>query len=497
MKFGLRTALAAVAAVTLAIWLFRGEPAPDVRVGSKSFTESKVLAELARLLAEHAGATAIAEDLGGTQVVWSALRSGEIDAYVDYTGTIHREIYADETLQDDDELRQRLQRDGVHATQFLGFSNSYRLGMKEQTAERLGIRTVADLAAHEELRYGMGNEFLERADGWPALRQAFGLKGEVVGLDHQLAYQALEAGDLDVVDIYSTDPAIAVHGLRVLEDDFFPRYDALLLYRAELEQTHPEVVAQWRRLEGAINESAMLKLNEAVEVHGEQEPLVAAAFARGALDVETDVKERTLWDRLNETTRGHLWLVLSSLTAAILVAVPLGVLAAKRPRLGQVIVTSAEIVQTIPGLALLVFLSAALQRLSLPSLREPPVIIALFLYSLLPVLRNTMAGIQGIPPRLIESAQALGLSSRDQLLQIELPLAAKTILAGIKTTAVINVGYATLGGLIGARCYGEPIMAGLRKNSPDLMLEGAVPAALMALLVKALFELAERRMRHG
>ncbi|MGD2113086.1 MAG: ABC transporter permease, partial [Gammaproteobacteria bacterium] len=124
----------------------------------------------------------------------------------------------------------------------------------------------------------------------------------------------------------------------------------------------------------------------------------------------------------------------------------------------------------------------------------PPAIVALFLYSLLPIIRNTYAGLRDIPPAIIESAEALGLPARARLRLVELPLATRAILAGIKTAAVINVGTATLGALIGAGGYGQPILTGIRLDDTALILQGAIPAAVLALLVQGLFELVERRL---
>jgi osmoprotectant transport system permease protein len=188
----------------------------------------------------------------------------------------------------------------------------------------------------------------------------------------------------------------------------------------------------------------------------------------------------------------HMFLVVTSLTAGILVAVPLGVIAAKRKQWEHLILSTAEILQTIPGLALLVLLIPVVRKIGLPGTGPAPVIVALFLYSLLPIIRNTYTGMRDIPHTLRESAAVLGLTPWASLMQVEQPMASRLILAGIKTTAVMNVGFATLGGLIGAGGFGQPISAGLTKNSLSLMMEGAIPAAILALVVKALFEIAER-----
>jgi len=149
------------------------------------------------------------------------------------------------------------------------------------------------------------------------------------------------------------------------------------------------------------------------------------------------------------------------------------------------------VLQTIPSLALLVFMVWALRG----KLGAEPAIIALFLYSLLPIVRNTYAGLHDIPIGARESAEALGLPPFERLRRIELPMASRSILAGIKTSAVINVGNATLGGLIGAGGYGQPIFEGLRRNDlTEIFVQGALPAAVMALAVQGLFELAERSL---
>jgi osmoprotectant transport system permease protein len=190
--------------------------------------------------------------------------------------------------------------------------------------------------------------------------------------------------------------------------------------------------------------------------------------------------------RLERNTLAHLALVAVSLSAAILLAVPAGILAARRERLGQVILSVTGVIQTIPSLALFVFM------IPLLGIGGPPAAVALFLYSLLPIVRNTHAGLKDISPAVRESAEALGLPPGARLRLVELPIAARSILAGIKTSAVINVGTATLGALIGAGGYGQPILTGIRLDDVGLILEGAVPAAVLALLVQGVFELAER-----
>jgi osmoprotectant transport system permease protein len=351
------------------------------------------------------------------------------------------------------------------------------------------------------LRFGFTNEFMDRGDGWPGLRDRYRLpQTDVAGLDHDLALRALNDGSIDLTDLYSTDAEIAYYGFRVLEDDlgYFPRYDAVFLYRADLERRAPAIVAALAALAGTIAEPRMVEMNRSVKIDQEPESAVAAAFLAETFETEVAAPAvETFAQRQRRLLGEHLFLVVVSLVMAIVVSVPMGIAAARRPRAGQVILAAVGIVQTIPALALLVLL------MPLPWPRPDPrpdvmgigtetAIAALFLYSLLPIVRNTHAGLVGIDPSIRETAEALGLSARARLLRIELPLASRTILAGIKTAAVINVGFATLGALIHAGGYGQPILTGLRLDRLDLILEGALPAAILAVATQLLFELAER-----
>ncbi|MBB03586.1 MAG: amino acid ABC transporter permease [Planctomyces sp.] len=463
----------------------------DMTVGSKAFTESVVLAEICATLAEQDGANVRhVRELGGTRVMWDALRAGEIDVYPEYTGTIEQEIYQGQSFASQDELKAALQRDGIVMSESLGFNNTYALGMRRDRARELGIETISDLREHPDLRLGFSNEFLDRGDGWPSVRAAYQLpQQKVTGLEHTLAYEALRNGGLDIIDLYATDPQIVADDLLVLTDDLkhFPQYDAVLLFRKDFANRKPALTRALLQLDGTISEQRMAELNRQVQLDRKSEHNVAAAFVHEQFGYETTRETSTLSSRLATTTAQHLWLVSISLLAAIVVAIPAGVISARNRLAGQLILGFTEIVQTIPGLALLVLIGILFVHVGLPMVSPWPVIVALFLYSLLPIVRNTLAGLDGIPTSLQESAAVLGLTEWNRLWRIELPLASPYILTGIKTTAVINVGYAALGGLIGAGGYGQPIMTGLRLNNTQLMLEGAIPAAVLALVVKFLF----------
>ena len=465
--------------------------AQQIAVGSKKFTEGVILGEMAtQWLASQGFDTVHRAELGGTQFLWQALLSGDIDIYPEYTGTLLEEILAGRNVALE-ELPAVLETYGVRMTAPLGFNDTYALGMNEERAEALGIRAISDLRDHPDLRFGFSNEFMDRSDGWPSLRIAYNLPQTFVrGMDNDLAYQGLETGSIDVTDLYSTAAEIAAYGLRVLDDEraHFPEYQAVYLYRIDLDERAPEAVALLKRLEGTISEEEMTALNARAVLDKVSEPRVAADFLNERFDLEQEiiVQEETFWSRLWRHTKDHLLLVTVSLLAAILVAIPLGVIAAKVTSVEQVILGTVGVIYTIPSLALLVFM------IPLLGIGGPPAMVALFLYSLLPIVRNTHAGLKDIPGPLLESAEALGLPPMARLRQIELPLAARSILAGIQTSAVINVGTATLGALIGAGGYGQPILTGIRLNDTGLILQGAVPAAMLALVVQGLFALAER-----
>lgn len=463
---------------------------PEIRVGSKVFTESVILGEVATQLAVSSGARAVhRRQLGGTRILWSALLAGEIDLYPEYTGTISEEILAGSDVRGEEAIRAALLEKGIHMSRPLGFNDTYAIGMKESLAAKLGVRTLSDLRKAPDLRFGFSNEFMDRKDGWRGLRERYGLpQKDVRGLDHDLAYRGLEAGTIDATDLYSTDAEVMYYTLRVLEDDlaYFPAYQAVWLYRADLERRAPRVVDVLGRLEGRISAPEMVAMNARAKLEKVPEGTVASEFLATKLAVATVSREEGFSGRLARRTFEHLGLVVLSLGAAILVSVPLGILAAGDARIGQTILGILGIVQTIPSLALLVFM------IPLLGIGAPPAIFALFLYSLLPIVRNTFTGLRDIPLPIRESAAALGLPRAARLRLIELPMASRSILAGIKTSAVINVGTATLGALIGAGGYGQPILTGIRLDNVRLILEGAVPAAILALGVQALFELAER-----
>ncbi|MBS2033232.1 MAG: ABC transporter permease subunit [Deltaproteobacteria bacterium] len=475
------------ARVALALTLLGGcTRAPTVVVGSKKFTESVLIGELATRLLVDQGVPARHEaQLGGTRILWDALVAGRVDVYPEYTGTLCQEIL--HSACDEATLRRELAERHLVMTRSLGFADNYVLAVRRDVAERLGLRTISDLAAHPELRFGFSEEFLARADGWPALRARYRLpQRDVRGLDHDLAWRGLDAGKLDVVDAYSTDAEVRAYRPVLLVDNLhqFTDYEAVLLYRDTLDRTARDALSH---LVGAIDTEAMAAMNARARLDKEPEARVAAEFAarRFGIAAAAPVEREGRWHRIGQRAVEHLVLVAIAMAFAIVLGVPLGIAAARRRRLGQFILGATGLVQTIPSLALLVFM------IPIFGIGTRPALVALSVYSLLPIVRNTVAGLEGIAPALRESAAAIGLSPRQRLRLVELPLAMPSIVAGVQTAAVITVGTATLGALIGAGGFGQPILTGIRLDDTRLILEGAIPAAVMALAVQALFALVE------
>ena len=459
-------------------------------IGSKKFTESVILGWMGTHLIRSEDLSAThREELGGSRFLWEALLRGDIDAYPEYTGTLLREILAGTDVTRAT-LADTLSQYGVAMTQPLGFNNTYALGMRADHADSLGLRTIGDLRDHPNLSFGFTNEFMDRGDGWPSLKAAYDLPQSARGIDHDIAYRGLRSGELDLIDLYSTDAEIERYDLRVLDDTrgHFPSYQAVFLYRRDLGARAPAAINALTRLEGQISADTMQALNARSAIDQVDEARVAANFVNRTLGLAATSDPDTRVERLRRYTTDHLVLVGLSLGFAVLLGLPLGIVAAKRRILGPGILAVVGIIYTIPALALLAMMVPPL------GLGRVPAVTALTLYSLLPIVWTTYTGLKDLPGPLLESAEALGLSAAATLWRVELPLAARSILAGIKIAVIINIGAATLGALIGAGGYGQPILTGIRRANLGLILEGTVPAAVLTLLLLAVLEGVERAL---
>lgn len=471
----------------------------QVTVGSKAFTEGYVLAELiSKTIESHS--TELRVDrrfgMGGTGVLFEALKRGEISLYPEYTGTIAKEILKEPTLQGVSEIRSALIPLGFNISDSLGFNNTYALALRKEVAKKYQITKISDLKnASVPIRIAFSHEFMNRKDGYPGLERDYRLpKRSIHAVSHSLAYEAIGKGQIDLTDVYSTDAKIHKLNLVLLEDDrrFFPVYEAVILAREDWIRRFPDTWEHLRSLEGKLSQEEMIHLNGLVDLDKKSFSEVVTLFLGDRSQTHLNpllksqlkplLKEPSLLVEIWRLTLEHLQLVLISTGVSIVIGIPLGLLAARIYGLGQGILLFSSFVQTIPSLALLCFLIPWF------GIGMKPALVALILYGLLPIVLNTYTGIKSIDPALLEMSRALGLTPSQQIRKVELPLASVSILTGVKASAIIGIGTATLAALIGAGGYGVPIVAGLAINDIPTILKGAVPSAGMALCAHLFFE---------
>lgn len=496
-----------VAVMTSAPWVSArrqaaGDGGRPVVVGSKPFGESYLLAELFAQLLEARGLPVRRTfGLGGTEIIFPALRQGAIDVFPEYTGSgllviLKAPPVSDPAAVFDLVSREFARQYDVRWLAPLGFENTYAMSIRTEMAERLGLRTLSDFAqVSGDMRAGFTADFIGLPDGLPGLRAAYGLAPKTVSaLAPAVKYQALVDGQVDIIDAYSTDGLLARYPLTVLVDDrhFFPPYDAAAVVRGALARERPAAVAALSELSGRLDVTRMRALNARVETNGESvatvahDALVALALVAGtaspaapATPREQTSLARYLWERraaIGAMSLRHLWLAGVSLAAAMLVGVTGGV-ALSRTRWAEPVTRGVGLLQTVPGIALLAFMLPVL------GIGTAPAVAALFLYSLYPIVRNTVTGVRGADRGVIDAADALGMTSWQVLTWVRVPLAIPVIMAGIRTAAVINVGTATLAAFVGGGGLGDPIVAGLALADSRMVLSGAIPAAALAVLV--------------
>ena len=457
-----------------------------ITIGSKNFSENYLLSEIMAQSLELEGFTVDRKfGLGGTLVCYEALVRGEIDVYAEYTGTLSQVILKTKNLKPEIAgLNTSVSRLGLQVLDSFGFNNTYAMAMKEKLAFEKGITQISHLADHPELLLGFSLEFLNREDGWPGMASIYSLTGKPVGIEHGLAYQAIDEGTIDVTDAYSTDGELSRYTLAILDDDrgYFPQYLAVPFVRSDLPDGARDILV---RLTGRIDNQRMLELNSRTTVDGKSFAEVASEFIREENLGETEIEDRLVSSILHNSIT-HLKLTIIALALGCLFGLPLGILVYRNRSASRATVYVAGLLQTVPSIALLALM------IPLFGIGEWPAIVALFLYSLLPILRNTVTALVTIDPLLKRVAEAIGLSRWEQLRHVLLPMSLPNILAGIRTAAIISIGTATLAAFIGAGGLGEPIVTGLALNDTNLILQGALPAAGLAIMAELFFELLER-----
>ncbi len=461
--------------------------AEKITVGGKVFNEGYILSEIiAQLLEDNGYEVTRTFGLGGTLVCSNALKAGEIDVYPEYTGTISEAIL-DEPVNSDGELQTALAAMGLKTLKSFGFNNTYALTMKRDLSNRLGIHKISDLKEHLGLKLVLSHEFLNRTDGWINLKDVYQLDFEPVGIQHGLAYNAIDEGAIDITDSYSTDGDMERYALVLLEDDldFFPEYNALPLVRNDFPEAAAKII---NRVENKIDEEQMIKMNAQVVNRNMTFAEVATEFlvANALIKNDRDAPDNGLISRLLVNTTTHIKLTFIALSFGCLFGLSLAFIIYRSVRISRIVIYISGLLQTVPSIALLALM------IPIMGIGQYPAIIALFLYSLLPILRSAITALTTIDPILRNVSAAIGMTKMQQLRHVLFPLALPNILAGVKTAAVICIGTATLAAFIGAGGLGEPIVTGLALNNTNLILQGAIPAACLAILVELLFELLEK-----
>lgn len=482
-------------------------------VGSKNFMENKLLAEIFAQLIEAKTSLQVDRRLGlaGTQVCFEALRTGSLDIYPEYTGTGLVSILQHEPTGDPRKAlntvrTEFLQKWNILWLSPLGFENAYALAVPRAKATQENLHTISDLARiSSALKAGLGYEFIERPDGLPGLQSHYGLAFQTVqAMQQTLKYQAAAGGDIDVLDVYTTDGRLSAYDFMVLDDDqqFFPPYEAAALVRGQTLKQFPEVGTTLALLTNALDAQTMRRLNYRLQEGGESIETVAQD-ALASLNLISSKDEdppsvthdpsfvnyfRINWETLLTRTTEHITLAGLALGLGIALAVPLGLVLERNRTLAEPIIRVIGVTQTIPSIALLAFM------IPLFGVGALPAITALWIYSLFPILRNTYSGLRDAAPHAVESARALGMTESQILHWVRLPLATPVIMAGVRTSGVITVGTATLAAFIGAGGLGVPIVAGLQMANTTVILSGAIPAAALALIVDGTLGWVERWM---
>ena len=306
---------------------------------------------------------------------------------------------------------------------------------------------------------------------------------DITSMEHSLAYQAIDNGKADLLEVYTTDAKIKSLDLVVLEDDqsFFPDYQAVLLAREDFVVERPLAWEALLTLEATLNETKVQELNGSVDLDKKEFSETIKSYIGHNKKL---TKNRTL-KSIIKRTKEHSVMVFVTLFLSLVIGIPLGVLASYHQKTGQLIVLTSSLFQTIPSLALLCFL------IPLFGIGTKPALVALFMYGLLPIVVSTTSGLRAVDGRLLEVADTLGFSPLQRIIRVEIPMASPQIITGVRTAAIITIATATLAALIGAGGYGVPIVRGLAINDMETVLLGAIPAAGMAILAHFLFEALE------
>ncbi|MCI5071518.1 ABC transporter permease subunit [bacterium] len=500
--------------------LFTQAVSAKIIIGSKNFTEQLILGELAAQYLEHQGEEVERKlNLAGSHIVFEALKQGSIDLYPEYTGTGYISILKLHGESNPENIwnivhKEFMQQYNLSWSKPIGFNNTYALAVRnsdEKFKSITNIEQLKNLLAQSEtqrIKMGAPHAFFTRPDGLKGLSQWYNLNLnniKQINLEPGLMYQAIDNQLVDIITAFSTDARIIKFKLDILEDNkqYFPPYHAAWLAKNSLVKNNPAVQKLFSAFENKIDNATMQKLNQQVDEYGYAVDVVAKEFLQSHIfktRSKTSLKKNSSQNLgffkfvksqqalLFKKTFEHALLCFFVILCSIVLAVPLGVYAQRNKIFKRVVFFISNVLQTVPSLALLGFLIPVL------GIGIKPSIVALLLYSLLPIITNTYTGISSIPKHTKESALSLGMNQKQLLRYVLMPLALPQIFAGIRIAAVITIGTATLASLIGAGGLGDPIFQGISQANTYYILLGAIPAAAMALVVDAIFKAIEKHV---
>ncbi len=461
-----------------------------INIGSKKFTESIILADILKVYTINNYPNTQVEhkkQLGSTRILWNALINGQIDVYPEYTGTLEQELIP-KNYKTKEEISDYLNSMNIGIGYYLGFNNTYAIGVTKDFAKKFDVYSISDLKKIKKVKYAFTEEFLNRSDGWSELTKHYGILSEKLkSIDHDIAYRALINGDVDAIDLYSTDAEIKYYNLITLKDDlnFFKKYEAIYLYNK-----HNTIVTKvMKDLNFKISEGAMIQMNFDVKFQHSDEIDTAYKFLN--LKKQSKAINNSYFSDMLRYSYEHLWIVSIALIFGIPLGVFLGVASHYFSILRLPIVYSVSFFQTIPSIAFLVLLIGPLNLVGLNSIGNTPAIITLFFYSLMPTTTTTINALGSIPKNYTDIAEILNLSFLKKLFRVKFPLSSLEILNSLKNTIIATLGSATLGALVGAGGLGQPILSGIRLDNYSLILMGVLPAIVMIITTHFLFKIFE------
>ncbi|RLA63412.1 MAG: hypothetical protein DRQ88_04645 [Epsilonproteobacteria bacterium] len=448
---------------------------PVLTVGSKLETENKILAEIIAQALETTGEVQIERkfSLGSSGVIYNTLKKGDIDIYPEYSKRIGEVVISSQWQRHLYQINKALAGEGILMAGLLGFNNSYSLVVKKDNVKFKNIENISDLKGFTSYQRAFSYDFLRAQDGFSSVFKAYGID---TGIKHRSFKMkkdrligALNSGEVDLIQVGSTSPDIVRHNLKVIKDDkkHMSRNFGIILVKGSFAKRFP---ASWKLLNDVIlkkiTNDDMAKMNAQVELEGKTYSTVAMSFLKKAgLDTRF-----SLWKQISPKFFTHLQLVIIPLLFSTLFGLFLVVMATKNKVFEKLVSSINRFYKPIPFLIILCVLIPFLGT------GKVPVYMALFIFGIFPIVKWSKSTNE-------EDANLSWWGT---------PMASHNIWAGIKNTAFINVGIATLAAYIGAGGLGDLIISGLSGKDKNLILMGVIPAIILAAFIHLIVELSDK-----